>query len=438
MTYTFEYEKGRGGFARVDIVSNSHGQQFAQKTYEPQPQLLNDVGDEELRRRFVREVQYQSSVNHPNVVRIVESFLSANPPAFIMPIAECTLKDEMWLDHTLGANLNTALFDILSGLEHLHRSGYVHRDLKPANVLKFTDNGQVSYAISDFGLMSASHSDSSTLTGTNANGGTTNYAAPELIGNFRRATQAADIYAFGAILHDIFGNAAQRIPYTELDGPGDLGEIIKRCTKRLPMRRYPSVTALREDLYKALHTCPVAFNSSSEERTVNLLRTNAALTDAQWDEVFIQIDRNLDRSESTNNIFQALTIEHITALAGNAPELFTALGSYFSDNINGHSFNFDYCDILASKAEIFYNAGDITLKTIIALALLYLGTSHNRWYVERKAAAMLSSTIDDALAERMRVEIAVTNYPFSAYIQHMERSISFTRESLHPILRVLV
>lgn len=438
MTYTFQYEKGRGGFARVDIVSNPHGQQFARKTYDPQPQLLNDVGDEELRRRFVREVQYQSSVNHPNVVRIVESFLSANPPAFIMPIAECTLKDEMWFDHTLGANLNTALFDILSGLEHLHRSGYVHRDLKPANVLKFTNNGQVSYAISDFGLMSASHSDSSTLTGTNANGGTTNYAAPELIGNFRRATQAADIYAFGAILHDIFGNAAQRIPYTELDGPGEIGEIIKRCTKRLPMRRYPSVTALREDLYQALHTRPVVFNSSSEERIVDLLRTNATLTDAQWDEVFIQIDRNLDRSESTNNIFQALTIEHITALAGNAPELFTALGSYFSDHINGHSFNFDYCDVLASKAEIFYNAGDITLKTIIALALLYLGTSHNRWYVERKAAAMLSNAIDDALAERVRVEIAVTNCPFATYIQHMERSISFTRESLHPILRALV
>lgn len=438
MTYRFEYEKGRGGFARVDIVSNLQGQHFAQKTYDPQPQLLTDVGDEELRRRFVREVQYQSSVNHPNVVQIVESFLWADPPAFIMPIAECTLKDEMAIDNTLGANLNTALFDILSGLEHLHRSGYVHRDLKPANVLKFTNGDQVSYAISDFGLMSASHSDSSTLTGTNANGGTTNYAAPELIGNFRRATLAADIYAFGAILHDIFGNAAQRIPYTELDGPGDIGAIIQRCTKRLPMRRYPNVSALREELYQALHSRPVVFNSSSEERIVELLRANATLDDGQWDEVFIQIERNLGRSQSTNIIFQALTIEHISALDGNAPELFSALGSYFADHINGHTFNFDYCDVLASKSEIFYNAGDITLKTNIALALLYLGTSHNRWYVERKAAAMLSSTIDDALAERIRVEITVTNFPFSAHIKHMEQSISFTRETLHPILRALV
>ncbi|RPW90092.1 serine/threonine-protein kinase [Pseudomonas aeruginosa] len=438
MTYTFNYAKGRGGFARVDIVSNPQGQQFAQKTYDPQPQLLTDVGDGELRRRFVREVQYQSSVNHPNVVRILESFLSADPPAFIMPMADCTLKDEMVLDPTLGANLHTALFDILSGLEHLHRSGYVHRDLKPANVLRFTSGAQVSYAISDFGLMSASHSDSSTLTGTNANGGTTNYAAPELIGNFRRATAAADIYAFGAILHDIFGNAAQRIPYTELDGPGEIGGIIRRCTKRLPMRRYPDVSALREELFQALNSRPVVFNSSSEERIVDLLRANATLSDDQWDQVFIQLDRNIDRNQSTSNIFQALTIEHINALGGNSPELFSALGSYFCDHINGAAFNFDYCDVLASKGECFYNSGDITLKTNIALSLLYLGVSHNRWYVERKAAYMLSNSIGDTLADRIRVEIAVTDYPFASRVQHMERSIGFTRDLLHPTLRALV
>jgi serine/threonine protein kinase len=438
MTYTFNYAKGRGGFARVDIVSDHHGQQFAQKTYDPQAQLLNDVGDAELRRRFVREVQYQSSVNHPNVVQILQSFLMADPPAFIMPVADCTLRDEMAFDPTLGTNLHTALSDILNGLEHLHRSGYVHRDLKPANVLRFTNGTDVRYAISDFGLMSASHSDSSTLTGTNANGGTTNYAAPELIGNFRRATAAADIYAFGAILHDIFGNAAQRIPYTELDGPGEIGAIIQRCTKRLPMRRYPNVSVLRDELYQALNNRPVVFNSTGEERIVDLLRANATLTDAQWDEVFIQIERNTDRNQSTNTIFQALSIDHITALSGNAPELFIAFGSYFSDHINGASFNFDYCDVLASKAELFYNFGDITLKTNIALSLLYLGVSHNRWYVERKAAAMISTSIEDALADRIRVEISVTNYPFASRIQSMERSISFTRESLHPTLRALV
>lgn len=438
MSYTFNYAKGRGGFARVDIVTNQLGQEFAQKTYDPQQQLLTDVGDTELRRRFVREVQYQSSISHPNVVRIVESFLGANPPAFIMPVADCTLKDEMVADPTLGANLNTALFDILSGLEHLHRSGYVHRDLKPANVLRFTYGTQVSYAISDFGLMSASHSDSSTLTGTNANGGTTNYAAPELIGNFRRATAAADIYAFGAILHDIFGNTTQRIPYTELDGPGEIGAIIQRCTKRLPMRRYPNVASLREELYQALVSRPVVFNSTNEERIVELLRNNDNLSDAQWDEVFIQIERNIGKGQSTNNIFQVITLEHINALNNGAPELFCALGSYFSDLINGGSFNFEYCDVLASKAEQFYNAGDITLKTNIAIAMLYLGVSHNRWYVERKAASMLSQSISDELAERIRVEIAVSTYPFETWIERMERSISFTRESLHPTLRALV
>ncbi|MCT8867139.1 serine/threonine protein kinase [Shewanella xiamenensis] len=438
MAYRFLSAKGQGGFARVDIVANQDGKLFAKKTYFPAPQLLEQVGDEHLKRRFIREVTYQKQIEHPNVVPILEDFLSEDPPSFIMPLAECTLKDEMLTDPTLGDNLHTALFDILAGLEFLHDRGLVHRDLKPANVLRFNDSGKYRYAISDFGLMSAVNSESSTLTGTNANGGTENYAAPELIGGFRRATYAADLYAFGAILHDIFGVRTQRIPYTELTVEGELGPIVEKCTKQLPIRRYKSVSELRDELYNVLNNSEITFTSANEEAIVKKLRANSTLNDKEWDSVFIQIDRNLGARISIGNIIAAISLEHIDSLSENSPDLFAALGDYFVESIMGNSFNFDYCDVLASKADRFYSDADIGLKAKIALAMLYLGTSHNRWYVERKVLTMMGVSISPELAQRIKMEVEVQNFSFERRITHLIRSIGTSIGFLHPILRDLI
>lgn len=439
MAYIFQREKGRGGFARVDIVSDETGALFARKMYDPHPHLVAAVGHEHLKHRFIREVRYQSQISHPNVVRIIEHFLQSDPPAFIMPVAECTLKEELERDPTLGQNLQTALFDILSGLEHIHSLDIIHRDLKPANILKFfTHDGHAYYAISDFGLMSATNSDSSTLTGTNANGGTENYAAPELIGSFRKATPSADIYAFGAILHDIFGNGSTRIPYTKLTLPGPIGKIIEKCTERVAFRRYSNVSVLRDELYQALTAAPVSFNSSGEETIVELLRTGRELSNDEWDSVFVQIERNSAKNQSNINILRALSIDHVNYLKTEAPELFAAMGSFFAEHMANESFDFDYCDVLASKAQSFYDGGGLALQADIALALLELGTSHNRWYVERKAASMLGRDIPRALAERILMEINVQQVSFKSKIAHMERSIGFNKATLHPLLLAYV
>ena len=414
MSYSEIKEKGRGGFARVVIVAdNKTKKRFARKTYDPQEHLVDAVGDKLLKKRFKREVRYQDSLNHPNIVAIHEHFLDEEPPYFIMPLADCTLKDELEVDLTLGGNPRKALFDILAGLEALHSAGFVHRDLKPSNVLKFVSGSDDYYALSDFGLISGVNSDSSTLTGSNEGGGTPNYAAPELIRGFKSATALADIYSFGAILHDIFGNGTIRVPYTELTVSGDFGEIVAKCTKRLPRRRYGSVSELREDLYDALNKGTLVFSSSGEEVVVNLLLENTSLTEDQWDSVFLQLEENITNGASSANIFASIAEHHIKNLHSVAPELFAALGGYFADYIEGESFDFDYCDVLASRCQLFYDLGDIQLQSKIAIVLLILGTSHNRWYVERKFVTMAGTTIPDQLANRIKIELEVQDIDFN-------------------------
>ena len=371
MTYKKIRELGKGGFGVVDLVEAEDGSQWARKTlvYPNLPGISKD----ELTARFEREVKYQSQVNYPNVVRINDHSLDVDPPWFTMELATCSLADELIKDRTLGGDPRKPIFDILAGLEAIHLQGYKHRDLKPANVLRLEDaEGNVRYAISDFGLMSPGAGQTSTLTVSNMAGGTAQYAAPECATNFKRATTQSDIYSVGAILHDIFGGGAHRIPHTELTLHGPLHDVISKCTKTNLRRRYSSVTALREDLYELLTTEEITFVSVQEEAIVGLLRRSTPLTDDEWDRVFQQIDENLDRGVPCHAIFRALSADHLNILATTEPGLFASLGSDYAAYAMSMPFDFDYCDVMADKAQIFYDHGELDLKAKMAIALLRL------------------------------------------------------------------
>lgn len=432
MTYRTIKEIGRGSFGVVELVVDEDGLKWARKTFVPPN--LPDVSNDDMRARFEREVRYQSEISNPNVVQIVDYDLDADPPWFVMPLADCSLADELKADRTLGGDPRQPLFDILAGLEAIHEKGYKHRDLKPANVLKFVeDDGTVRYAISDFGLMSPASGQTSTLTASNMGGGTPLYRAPECAINFKRATTQSDIYSIGAILHDIFGGGAPRIPHTELTVAGPIGPIIQKCTKANVRRRYPNVITVREKLYEVLRE-KISFSSQEEEELVKLLQEKDELTEQEWDRVFQQIDENEEKKASNHALFSALTTAQLEQLAAEAPDLLASLGRDYAKYAQDGSFPFDYCDVIATRAEVFYNRGELDLKAAIAIAMLELGTSHNRWFVERKFVQMAGPSISDELAARIATEIDVQKYHFSYAIARLERSISVSRSALHPLL----
>lgn len=355
-----------------------------------------------------------------------------------MDLAIGTLANDIAADHTLGGDPKHALFDILAGLEYLAEKGFIHRDLKPQNVLKFQNpDGTIRYAISDFGLMHPGTADTTTLTVTGAQGGTQYYAAPELMQDFSRATIAADIYSFGAILHDIFV-AQARIPFTQLTTSGPIGPILEKCTKTNPKRRYSSIAKLREDLFAVLNSGQIVFNSSKEQRAVELLDEHRDLTSDEWDEVFLSLDENEVKGIRNDNIFRALRSEHISQLNGDSPDLAKSLGVRFSEFVMNRSFDFDYCDILAARMAVFFEIGDTELRALILLAFLELGVSHNRWLVERSFHTRALEDAADNVIQRFLVEVGVRDYPFKGKIAHLLLSISVEMDTLHPLLRAAI
>jgi eukaryotic-like serine/threonine-protein kinase len=437
MNYTQTKEIGRGSFGIVYEVVGEDGVAYAQKILNPSACPPQDHPI--LFRRFEREVRYQQMVDHRNVVPILEHNLTANPPWFVMPLAAGSLKDDLEVDRTLGGVPRKPLFDILAGLEALHIKGLRHRDLKPANVLKFPQkDGTVLYSVSDLGLTTPGVGLTSTLTGSNMAGGTPMYRPPECANNFRRATAQADIYSFGAILHDVFGGGINRIPHSELTVAGALKLVVEKCTKPQPRRRYASIAAVREDLFSVLDNTVIQFYSQEEQDVIDVLKSKDDLSDEEWDRVFNLIDDNAEKGVSNGNIMRALSLQHIESILKSSPDMFHGLGDLYADFAVSGSFDFDYCDVISDKAQVFFNQGDLSIKAKIALAMLELGTTHNRWRVEWQFLKMAGHDCDPALVDRIKMEIVARNLPFKDRIRHVEQSIGVSLDQLHPNLRILI
>lgn len=440
MAYTKIKEIGRGGFGRVFEVQNDAGSRFALKEFEPNGdmQLLIDKGFvklENLKGRFKKEVKYQSQLDSKHIVHIIDSDLDADRPWFVMELAVGTLQDDLNEDRSLGGDPSRALFDILAGLEEIHKRDIVHRDLKPVNVLKLRDqSGTERYAISDFGLISTLASETTTLTQTGHGGGTPVYAAPELITKFSYATPSADIYSVGAILHDIF-DGSTRTPYLEQTTTGPCREIVEKCTKTNAARRYQDVASLRDDIYKALVGKTLEFKSNAEKELVELLQAGATLADGEWDRIYNFLSRPDTIEKSKQNIFSVLTSQHFRELADSSAELLNAIASEFSTYVRQNAHNFDYCDVLADKIEAIYECGSISIKAHCLITLLIMGVDHNRYFVENKFIRLASAKLDGNVAERIQMDITANDIAFAEYIARLQRSIGPNLNNLHPILQ---
>ncbi|MDE2165923.1 MAG: serine/threonine protein kinase [Alphaproteobacteria bacterium] len=428
---------GRGGFGIVERVRDGGGLEFARKTFNiGNPAALTRDLAENVKRRFVREAQVQRALRHPNVVPVIDADLDADPPWFLMPLAEASLQMDIDFDRSLGGDALTPIMDIISGLEELHEQGYFHRDLKPANVLRFTDQNGGSaarryYAIGDFGFVCLRDTQVSTLTQTGMRLGSDFYTAPEIVADLRAASPQSDIYSLGCILHDLFGQE-QRVPCGEIREAGDYGGIFLNCTRRDPARRFRSVAAVRDAILATQHTA-VANVSARARPLVDILKQAEPLTSGQWDEITDAVE-NDPHSDSARGIFHQLTIGRIDELCTGHAVAARRIAIAYASWIKESAFNFGDCDGLANRLERFMQVDDLEVKAECLLALLDMGTSHNRWYVEQMFTRLANGSMDDRLARRLAVEFRTDEQRACRAIAHLEGSISFDRKDLHPIL----
>lgn len=229
-------ELGRGTFGRAVLARDRRLNRLV-VVKEVATRAGRDAG---YRERFEREAVLAARIEHPNVVRVYEALVDAEPYRIVMEyVRGGTLEERLAAASPLSRDeLAQIALDVLHGLEAIHAARIVHRDVKPSNVL-LTASGEAKVA--DFGIARALDETSSPRHGTRAlpPSGTPPFVAPELLRG-APPTPACDVFAAGVTLR----LAASR---TEL-APTEQARwntILDRATDASPERRFASALEMR-------------------------------------------------------------------------------------------------------------------------------------------------------------------------------------------------
>lgn len=251
---------GQGGMASVFLAEDmTNGEGVALKVM--RDELTNDP---EFVRRFATEARAAASLNHPNIVKVLDYGQDGDVRYIVQEYVEGeTLKDMIRREGALDFRLATPLMiQIGLALEHAHQREVIHRDMKPQNILITED---MVAKVTDFGIARASSMNTITLTGGVVMG-SVHYFSPEQARG-GEVTTRSDLYSLGIIFYEMLtgelpfdGESSVAIAIKHLqefppapsyyvpDLPKAIDDIVGRAIQKNPAARYKSAREFIDEL----------------------------------------------------------------------------------------------------------------------------------------------------------------------------------------------
>lgn len=239
------------------------------------------ASDENFVSKFKMEAQAAARLSHPNIVNVYDVVDEENLHYIVMELIEgITLKNYIEKKELLDSKEAIGIaIQVAQGIAAAHEQHIIHRDIKPQNMI-ISKDGKVKVA--DFGIARAV---SSQTVNSSAAVGSVHYISPEQArGGY--CDERGDIYSFGITLYEMVtgrvpfeGDNTVAVALAHLEDPvvppGDynpqvypgLEDIILKCTKKKPDRRYGSMEEVIHDLRRVLMDpeCDIYQNEEIEE-----------------------------------------------------------------------------------------------------------------------------------------------------------------------------
>lgn len=239
------------------------------------------ASDENFVSKFKMEAQAAARLSHPNIVNVYDVVDEENLHYIVMELIEgITLKNYIEKKELLDSKEAIGIaIQVAQGIAAAHEQHIIHRDIKPQNMI-ISKDGKVKVA--DFGIARAV---SSQTVNSSAAVGSVHYISPEQArGGY--CDERSDIYSFGITLYEMVtgrvpfeGDNTVAVALAHLEDPvvppGDynpqvypgLEDIILKCTKKKPDRRYGSMEEVIHDLRRVLMDpeCDIYQNEEIEE-----------------------------------------------------------------------------------------------------------------------------------------------------------------------------
>jgi serine/threonine protein kinase len=210
--YTLQRVLGGGAMGTVYAASDGSGARFALKT------LFAPDAAEERRARFLREAEVCATLQHGNIVPVVDHGVdvATGVPYLVMPLLDgedlaSVLARVGALDPSVAAAI---CVQACEGLGAAHDRGIVHRDVKPSNLFLESAEGHVVVKVTDFGL-AKTHGEGvragsiGGLTGTGRFMGTPQYVSPEQAVSAKHVDARSDVFSLAmSLYHALSGGPA--------------------------------------------------------------------------------------------------------------------------------------------------------------------------------------------------------------------------------------
>ena len=231
--------------------------------------VLPWLGDAELRRRAVREIEIMKRFRHPRILQLEDHGELPDGGGLWLELELCAGSVEDALaDRVAPLPAERAcriVLQALEGLAYIHDTRTVHCDLKPGNLLLRADG---SAAIADFGIAKQL---GRTSRSPGAPGGTARFAPPEQLDPSGHTSPAADVWSMAATLYFMLTLELPRDEYAGQDevqaavsnpavpiaerwpaAPRPLAACIDRALSADPRMRPSNGGMLRSALFAAL------------------------------------------------------------------------------------------------------------------------------------------------------------------------------------------
>ncbi len=252
---------GRGAMGTVYKARDKEGRFVAIKVLSP-----SWARNPEIVKQFLNEAALIRKLEHPNIVRLIDTISDAGTYCIVMehvegPSLSRAVSHEAF---SIGAVVGI-IVQVGHALEHAHGVGIIHRDITPRNILLRSDGAP---KLVDFGTAILRRGPSPENQGVTA--GTPIYMSPEQAGgNLELQDGRTDIYSLGVVLYEALSGRApfsgksvaeilekvRNEPPPALISiaprlPMELVSIIETAMDKNPAHRYPTMTAFVDQLEK--------------------------------------------------------------------------------------------------------------------------------------------------------------------------------------------
>ncbi|WP_117237440.1 protein kinase domain-containing protein [Thermus sediminis] len=164
------------------------------------------VGDPRFVRRFHREAEVLSRMDHPNIVKVYDHGQVDGVHFIAMEFLEGEGLDKLIEERRLSLGQTAAILArVAEALRHIHAQGIVHRDIKPGNIMvlrgALREDGvdPRGVRLMDFGIAAGKVLTRLTITGARI--GTPVYMSPEQAKG-QKLDHRSDIYSLGIVLYE--------------------------------------------------------------------------------------------------------------------------------------------------------------------------------------------------------------------------------------------